>query len=430
MTSSGPGAAGGAAPGMAARWRTLFALVWLVYLAEPAGSLIRHYRGALWTAGGIALLAAFCLWYLFAVGAWDARGGLARPARRRLPAWAALAPLFALAAVACAVYGAANWNTMWIYVSVSCGLVICDRRRACLAVLAVGACFVAASASGHASAADYLFTLLPLLLVGFAMTGFRMRMELMRELTQARETVARMAASEERLRLARDMHDLTGQSLSTITLKADLAARLLAGLPESPERDRARDEIGQVGAISRQTLRDIRQAISGYRRPTLAVEIIAARAALESAGITAHEDPALTLASGTFGPDAEAALAWCLREAVTNTVRHSGARNCRIALRRGPGTVCLDVRDDGRGARPAAVPGEPGEPGEPGAVPDARGTGLRGMSERLSAAGGRLELRPGDGGFRVLATVPADVPDPAPGRSGAARAGSGATVTA
>ena len=88
---------------------------------------------------------------------------------------------------------------------------------------------------------------------------------------------------------------------------------------------RAVDEIEQVAAVSRQTLGDIRQAISGYRRPTLAVEIITARNALESARITPHDDPGLTLASGTFDPDAEAALAWCLREAVTNVIRHSEA---------------------------------------------------------------------------------------------------------
>ena len=109
--------------------------------------------------------------------------------------------------------------------------------------------------------------------------------------------MARLAASQERLRLARDMHDLTGQSLSMITLKSELANRLLR-LPAGPDRDRARDELEQVGAVSRQTLHDIREAISGYRRPTLAVEIITARAALEAAGITPQDDAELTLLSG------------------------------------------------------------------------------------------------------------------------------------
>jgi two-component system, NarL family, sensor histidine kinase DesK len=174
------------------------------------------------------------------------------------------------------------------------------------------------------------------------------------------------------------------------------------------------DEIEQVGAVSRQTLHDIREAISGYRRPTLAVEIITARAALEAAGIAVQDDADLTLQSGTFDPDAEAALAWCLREAVTNVVRHSGARTCQISLaRRGP-TLTLEVRDDGRG--------------HAGAEPS--GTGLRGMSERLCAVGGSLELRPaGSPGFRLVATVPAATAEPDAGGDDA-EAGASARVSA
>jgi two-component system sensor histidine kinase DesK len=213
---------------------------------------------------------------------------------------------------------------------------------------------------------------------------------MMRELREARETVARLAASEERLRMARDMHDLTGQSLSMITLKSELAGRLLGRLPGTPERDRAREEIEQVAAVSRQTLHDIRKAVSGYRRPTLAVEIITARTALGAAGIVPHDDPDLTLLSGTFDPDAEAALAWCLREAATNVIRHSGARNCHISLTRDGGALSLTVRDDGLGS----------------AKPNA-GAGLRGMSERLAAVGGHLRLQPGSDGFCLVATVAA-----------------------
>jgi two-component system sensor histidine kinase DesK len=235
------------------------------------------------------------------------------------------------------------------------------------------------------------------------MIGLRRQVQLTSELQRAREEVVQLAANEERLRLARDMHDLTGQSLSVITLKSELAARLLSRLPGSPERDRVQDEIEQVAAVSRQTLHDIREAISGYRRPTLAVELITARAALVSAGIAVEDDPGLILASGTFDPDAEAALAWCLREAVTNVVRHSGAKHCRIGLTSRPGNVTLVVSDDGRGHVSPA-----GQDAETDAGTQAAGTGLRGMSERLSAAGGSLELRPdARPGFCLTATVPA-----------------------
>ena len=182
------------------------------------------------------------------------------------------------------------------------------------------------------------------------------------------------------------------------------------------------DEIEQVGAVSRQTLHDIREALSGYRRPTLAVEIITARAALESAGITPQDDAELTLLSGTFDPDAEAALAWCLREAVTNVVRHSGARTCYIRLARRGGTLSLEVRDDGRGL----VGAEPTGGELSGAEPT--GAGLRGMSERLDAVGGGLELRPaGPPGFRLIATVPAAPrPDAASASADAASASASA----
>jgi two-component system sensor histidine kinase DesK len=222
------------------------------------------------------------------------------------------------------------------------------------------------------------------------------------------------------------MHDLTGQSLSTITLKSELASRLLGRLPENSDRDRVRDEIEQVAAVSRQTLRDIREAVSGYRRPTLAVEIITARAALASAGIAARDDADLTLLSGTFDPDDEAALAWCLREAVTNVVRHSAAKNCRISLTRHSGAMSLTVWDDGTGHPVAAVPPECASAavtaalaahsdGSAGGWPPARhGSGLHGMSERLSAVGGSLELRPAARpGFCLIATVPANPEAPA-----------------
>ncbi len=204
--------------------------------------------------------------------------------------------------------------------------------------------------------------LLPVLLIGVAMIGFRMQMDLMHELAAARETVAKLAANEERLRLARDMHDLTGQSLSMITLKSELAAKRLGKLPASAERDLVLGDLGDIGRVSRQTLHDIREAVSGYRRPTLAIEAITARNALEAAGIRLDDDPGLTLRSGTFDAEAEAVLAWCLREAVTNVIRHSGAKNCRIRLIQHPGELSLEVSDDGRG---------PGGQ-DPGAAPRSR----------------------------------------------------------
>jgi two-component system sensor histidine kinase DesK len=373
------------APRTAPFWRLLFSGIWLIYIIQPIGGLFRHHYGGLYISGAIAIVVVFCLCYLRLWTAHEISRRIGRGSSLRY-----IVPLFVLAALACVVYDGAKWNALWIYVSAACGAMSSDRRVAARAVLAAAGCYVLFSWIGHDAVSDFLFTLLPVVLVGFAMIGLRAQIAMMRELQQARETVARLAASEERLRLARDMHDLTGQSLSMITLKSELAGRLLGRLPGTPERDRAREEIEQVAAVSRQTLHDIREAVSGYRRPTLAVEIITARTALEAAGIVPHDDPDLTLLSGTFDPDAEAALAWCLREAVTNVIRHSGARNCHISLTRDGGVLSLTIRDDGRGsARPNA------------------GTGLRGMSERLAAVGGHLRLQPGSDGFCLVATVPA-----------------------
>ncbi|HJZ27897.1 MAG TPA: histidine kinase, partial [Streptosporangiaceae bacterium] len=255
------------------------------------------------------------------------------------------------------------------------------------------------------------------LLIGVAMIGFRLQIGLMHELAQARETVAKLAANEERLRLARDMHDLTGQSLSVITLKSELAAKRLSRLPATQERDTVLGDLGDIGRVSRQTLHDIREAVSGYRRPTLAIEVITARNALDAAGIRLDDDPGLTLRSGTFDADAEAALAWCLREAVTNVIRHSGAKNCRIRLTERPGELSLEVSDDGRGLShpppsPQASPQASPPTDSQTDLQAGKGSGLHGMSERLSAEGGRLSLGAADPtrgrGFKLTATVPVD----------------------
>jgi two-component system sensor histidine kinase DesK len=379
-------------------WRWFFSGIWLAYLIQPVSDLFHH--GPAWIIGGIVITIAFCVLYLSVL--------MSCVSRPRLALYGLVA-LAALAAVACLVYGK-SWTPLWIYVSAAGGMVLAsvfDSRRASLGVFAITGCYLLFCWITHLDMGTTLAVLLPVLLIGLAMIGFRMQITLMHELAQARETVAKLAVNEERLRLARDMHDLTGQSLSMITLKSELAVKRLAKLPSSAERDAVLTELGDIGRVSRQTLHDIREAVSGYRRPTLAIEVITARNALEAAGIALDDDAELTLRSGTFDPEAEAVLAWCLREAVTNVIRHSRARHCRIRLTERMGEVSLEVTDDGRGFS--------GQDPENPATPDgAHGSGLRGVSERLSAIGGRLSLGPADAsgskgpghGFRLVATVP------------------------
>jgi len=392
LNRPGPSAEAAALRNPWRRIRILFSAVWLIYLGQPLATLPGDHN-AWWLAGAIAVTVAFCAVFLAVITGWDRYPVLAR--------WGVATLVLLAGAFTLIFHGEkAGGNVVWIFVSSVSGWAVPNQRAALRAVAGIAACYLLFSWLGHEGLGNTLITLIPVVFVGITMAGIRTQLQLGWELRQAREEVARLAATEERLRLARDMHDLTGQSLSMITLKSELAVRLLRRLPESTDRDRVLDEIAEVAAVSRQTLHDIREAISGYRRPTLAVEIITARATLDSAGIAVHDEAGLTLLSGAFDPEAEAALAWCLREAVTNVVRHSEAGNCCITLTRRGRTLVLGVRDDGKGF-PAAH--------------SLAGNGLRGMSERLSAVGGSLELQPdASPGFRLTATVPEIVPQPAP----------------
>jgi two-component system sensor histidine kinase DesK len=403
-------------PGAGGPLRWLFSSIWLVYLVEPVSELFGHHHSVLFIAGGLAITVAFCVIYAPIVINADKW-----PRRSR----DGLIALILLAALACVLYGE-DWTALWIYVSAAGGMVLASRtsrRRAMLGVGVITGVYAIFAWITHLDLGSFLTLLIPVAIIGIAMIGFRMQISLMHELARARGAVEKLAVNEERLRLARDMHDLTGQSLSVITLKSDLAAKRLAKLPPSAERDAVLGELGDIGRVSRQTLHDIREAVSGYRRPTLAVEVITARNALEAAGIRLDDDPGLILRSGALDPEAEAVLAWCLREAVTNVIRHSGATSCLIRLAGHGEELSLEVTDDGRGfgeTDPAAQ--DPAA--QDLAVQDLaaqkstrRGSGLRGMSERLSGVGGRLSLGPGHPGhgFRLTATV---TQDPATGHDG------------
>lgn len=186
------------------------------------------------------------------------------------------------------------------------------------------------------------------------------------KLRMAQAEVERLAKAAERERIARDLHDLLGHTLSLITLKAELAGKLLERDPE-----RAGREIREVERISREALREVRTAVAGYRSQGLPAELERARTALEAAGVRAEHfaEPV------DLEPDQETVLALALREAVTNIIRHAGASTCRITLEQTAGETRLEVHDDGRG----------------GAAPE--GIGLASMRERVEGLGGRLERR-------------------------------------
>ncbi|MEU1336582.1 sensor histidine kinase [Streptomyces sp. NPDC005827] len=213
--------------------------------------------------------------------------------------------------------------------------------------------------------------------------------EAVRELRAAREELARRAVEKERLRFSRDLHDLLGHTLSVIVVKSEAARRLAPR-----DLDAALAQVSDIESVGRQALTEIREAVTGYREGSLATELTRARSALAAAGIET-----VVRQSGTpLAPQTETLLGWVVREAVTNVVRHSDARRCEITVDSGAERVRLTVSDDGSGT----VAAEPRSGG-------IGGTGLKGLTERLAAAGGSLRAGPAPrGGFTVTAELPTE----------------------
>ncbi|MFH8348477.1 sensor histidine kinase [Streptomyces sp. NPDC018045] len=366
--------------------KSAWVVIWFLYLAGPIGDLA---DGGLSPAhellGCFGLLTFVAVYFVVLF-----RHMAHRPCKDRAVR-AAVAFIAALAVLLASVLGP-NWLVLFTFVCVSVAVTqpFSTSRWAIPALTGV----LVLIGLRHEGVRVYLFAYaLPCLLSGFAMVGVQYLIRTTKELREAREEVARLAANEERLRLARDLHDLLGHSLSLITLKSELAGRMLPAEP-----DRAAQQVADIERVSRQALVDVREAVTGYRRPRLVVELAGARAALRTAAITADIDPAVEQEHRGLAEDGEGALAWALREAVTNVVRHSGADRCEVLLteeweadeRR---FLCLSVIDDGTG--PPRGGGHDGN-------------GLSGLRERLALADGRLETgtAPRGRGFALRAYVP------------------------
>jgi two-component system sensor histidine kinase DesK len=222
-------------------------------------------------------------------------------------------------------------------------------------------------------------------LIGLGMVGIRQMLRTIYELRTAREELARLAVGEERLRFARDLHDLLGHSLSAIVLKSEVASGLMNTDPSA-----ATAALQDIEQVARGALRDVRDAVAGYRETNLAVELAGAREMLEGAGISVRWQEL----GGELPPEAETVLAWAVREGATNVLRHSRARECLVRLDRRNGSAVLEMVDDGVGAA---------EPADASRL----GNGLRGLGERVAAVGGEMMAAPVQGrGFRLAVRVP------------------------
>ncbi|MGC3002813.1 sensor histidine kinase, partial [Streptomyces sp. G35A] len=202
------------------------------------------------------------------------------------------------------------------------------------------------------------------------------------ELDEARETRARLAVAEERLRFGRDLHDVMGRNLAVIALKSELAVQLA-----QRERPEAVTQMVEVQRLAHEAQREVREVVRGYREADLGSELAGAQGVLAAAGI----DCTVTGSATGLPAPVQSALGWVVREAATNVLRHGDARRCAVGLTALEGRVVLTVENDG--VPPAGGRG--------------RGAGLVGLRERLAEIGGTLRAGPaGDGRFLLTAEVP------------------------
>lgn len=315
------------------------------------------------------------------------RGPFAQPSSGPLVALAAVA-ITGLALAAQVIDGSTSGTALYFYAGVTAARLAPERN----AIVGIALVALAAAAGTTEATGDWTegltvgVTVATICLTLFSLSALGRSN---RELQAARRDLADLAVSEERARIARDLHDTLGHSLSLIALKSELARRVLRDDP-----DRAATEIGDVERVAREALASVRETVSGYRQPTLAMELAGARAALSAAGIEGEVEPA----PEDLPRDVDAVLGWAVREGVTNVLRHSDAGRARIRVIVGDGLRAVEVEDDGAGGDRAAL--------EPIGA-EVAGSGLAGLRERATALGGSLEAGPMPGrGFRLRVAVP------------------------
>ena len=349
----------------------LFMVAWLVFFIYPVAALLttRFDRDA--QVVGLALLFALAV-----IWGWFWLRVIAGPDKRfALPAVVAASALL----VVFTLRTPPQYGSLFLYALIMAGAA-CNWRIGLPAVLLLSVLSGAVELARGESFTDATGQFLNELLVGLTAVAGQLLIQANRQLSQAREQIARLAVGEERLRFARDLHDLLGHSLSVIALKSELAGRLIKATPGL-----AAHEVEDIEKVARDALRDVREAVAGYRQPTLAAELAGAHEALTAAGIEDHVDQN----HAPLPSVVESVLAWTVREGVTNVMRHSQAKRCAIRIANRDGRATVEVVDDGRGGTLEA------------------GTGLRGLRERVLERGGTLTAEPlPHEGFRLRVTLP------------------------
>jgi two-component system sensor histidine kinase DesK len=377
----------GAGPRNFRRYPWVWATIWLVYLINPAQRALQDpnpVTAAISTAAVVLFAAVFISSFVVVRSL--------RQSRRLANVVIMWGALVMIGLITVAAFGVGQSALgMFIYVGVSAFFMLPTRRAvAVVATLMLACVVVPILVPGWQP--DYSLAF-QIFVIGVAVWGTVQIIDRNVQLAAAREEIARLAVNDERNRFARDLHDILGHTLTVVTVKAELAGRLVRISPE-----RAEAEIADMERLSRQALHDVRSAVAGYRDVTLATELAGARSALSAAQIEAD----LPRGIDDVPADRQELFAWVVREGVTNVVRHSGARRCQIRVTANQ----IEVTDDGRGPAADAQP-TPQASGSSWLDPARPGYGLAGLRERTEAAGGSLSVgRRAEGGFALRVRMP------------------------
>jgi two-component system sensor histidine kinase DesK len=365
-------------------------LIWVVWLPFFLPAVISLFQAhlPLWSLiamlVGVALFVGIYLW-----GTWRTAqhlvAAVSPPGRMEVSIWLTAVVLTTLSLVLALAGHSSQWIASFIFTSGYIGGSLpIPRVVQAIAVLAL--LIVISGWFIDLSWSDLIQGVVFVAAVAFVITSVLWSIRTSWELRAAREEIARLAVTAERLRIARDLHDLLGHNLSLITLKSELAGRLLGVVNE-----RAASEIKDIEQVARTTLQEVREAVASYRQPTLLSELHGAQEILSAAGIAYHYKGDESIMN-TLPSTIEAVLAWTLREGVTNVIKHSRAHQCQICLMREKQTICVEITNDGATFTGGTNNG---------------GNGLHGLAERVDALGGRFEAGSyANGGFRLAVSVP------------------------
>ena len=292
----------------------------------------------------------------------------------------------ALLCQAVLVYAAIAYSPAWLSLTgflAGSALLVLPPRIAWPAFVVVVASVAVNASRLTDSPLEITFVAVSTTISGLVVYGLTRMQSLVMELHEARTELAQMAVNQERLRFARDLHDLLGYSLSAITLKSELTHRLV---PKNP--DKAQNELVEILDISRKALADVRAVASGYRELSLENESASARSLLLAADVAVTTD----IKCGDLPTPVKTVLATVLREGITNVLRHSNAERCAISMRQADGRVWLDIVNDGVQTNHARSHG---------------GSGITNLSARIAALQGQLVAGiEADGRFGLHAWAP------------------------